>query len=143
VIYQLRKEYSVLAMCEFFGVSRAGFYAWARRIDRADADLERLQLVEQAYLRSHRTYGYCRISLWLRNEIGRVINPKAVLRLMQKMGIRSIARRRRALQAAGFNPVYRYGNRLNRDFNATQPNQKWVTDITWIQTPHGVLYLSV
>ena len=143
MIYQLRKEYSVQAMCTFFRVSRAGYYGWVRRMERVDADGERMQLVQQAYQRSRRTYGYRRIAYWLRREYGRVINPKAVLRLMQKMGLRSIARRRKVWHAAGFNPDYRYANVLNRNFTATQPNQKWVTDITWIQTQHGLLYLSV
>ncbi len=63
---------------------------------------------------------------------------------MQKMGIRSIARRRKVLQRVAASPHYhRYANLLKRDFTATQPNQKWVTDITWIQTRQGTVYLSV
>ena len=95
MIYQLRTEYSVQAMCKFFRVSRAGYYGWVRRMERVDADGERMQLVQQAYQCSRRTYGYRRIAHWLRREYGRGINPKAVLRLMQKMGVRSIARRLR------------------------------------------------
>lgn len=143
MIYQLRKEYSVRAMCEFFGLSRAGYYEWIHRMNRGDADRERMQLVEHAYRRSHQTYGYRRIAHWLRREHGCVINHKAVLRLMQKMGLHSIARRRKVWAAGGLNPCYRYANVLQRNFTATQPNQKWVTDITWIQTPRGTVYLSV
>lgn len=102
-----------------------------------------MHLVAQAYQHSHRTYGYRRISYWLRRRYGRTINPKAVLRLMQKMGIRSIARRRRVCRPAGSNPDYHYANVLQRDFTASRSNQKWVTDITWIQTRQGALYLSV
>lgn len=112
-------------------------------MDRVDVDQERMRLVAQAYWSSHRTYGYRRISLWVRQQRGCRINSKAVLRLMQKMGIRSIARRRKVWQSVGSNRDYRYPNLLQRDFQATQPNQKWVTDITWIQTPQGTLYLAV
>lgn len=144
MIYQLRQEYLIQAMCVFFRVSRAGYYAWVHRMDRTDADQERMQVIEQAYERSHRTYGYRRVALWIRRERGLQMNPKAVLRLMRKMGIRSIARRRKVWQRVETSPRYhRYANRLNRDFTATQPNQKWVTDVTWIQTRQGTMYLSV
>ena len=111
---------------------------------RADADVERMQVIEQAYQRSHRTYGYRRITYWLRCERSFVMNHKAVLRLMQKMGIRSIARKRKVYRRLADSPQdHRYPNLLNRDFAATQPNQKWVTDVTWIQTRQGTVYLSV
>lgn len=144
MIYQLRKEYPIQAMCVFFRVSRAGYYAWMHRLDRVDVDEERMQVIEQAYQRSHRTYGYRRIALWIRRERGLRMNAKAVLRLMQKMGLRSIARQRRVYRRLADSPYdHRYPNVLNRDFKAAQPNQKWVTDVTWIPTRQGTVYLSV
>ncbi len=132
------------AMCAFLRVSRAAYYAWVRKLDKPDPDEPRLALVEQAYPASHRTYGYRRIHLWLRQKSGIVINPKAVLRLMRKLNIRSCARRRRfdrSAQELGI--VHRYPNRLARDFAAPQPNRKWVTDITFVATRAGGGYLSV
>jgi transposase InsO family protein len=133
------------AMCAFLGVSRAAYYAWLRRLDEPDRDAPRLELVQQAYCSSHRTYGYRRISLWLQQKQGVVINPKAVLRLMHKLNIRSCARRRRIgwNGAAELGIVHRYPNRLGRDFVARRPNQKWVTDVTFVALRGGWGYLSV
>jgi putative transposase len=132
------------AMCAFLGVSRAAYYAWRKKLDRPDRDAPRLALVQQAHLASHQTYGYRRIGLWLRQKQGVVINAKAVLRLMRKLQIRSCARRRRYYrngQTSG--AVHQYPNRLARDFAAQAPNQKWVTDITFVATQAGWGYLSV
>jgi transposase InsO family protein len=130
-------------MCQFFGVSRAAYYAWERRLEQADRDRERLEAVQEAYLRSHRTYGYRRITLWLHKQAGLRINHKAVLRLMNKLNIRSVARQRRVFRTkVQVESSHYYGNILNRQFCASQPNQKWVTDVTYIATRQGWAYLS-
>lgn len=81
------------------------------------------------------------ITLQLRVHYGLVINHKAVYRIMKKLGLQSISRRRRAYVNYG-EAIRRYENVLNRNFVAAKPNQKWVTDITYIHTEQGVLYLS-
>ena len=63
-------------------------------MDRPDPDEDRMQLVREAYERSRKTYGYRRIVIWIQREYGIQINHKAVLRLMRKLNIRSIARKR-------------------------------------------------
>lgn len=79
-------------MCEFFGVSRAAYYAWQKRIEREDPDAERMQAVQVVYHASHKIYGFRRITMQLQDKQGLRINHKAVLRLMRKLGIRSVAR---------------------------------------------------
>ncbi len=138
----MRAKYPVTALCAFFGVSRAAYYAWVKRMDQADPDEPRLQLVQEAYTASHRTYGYRRIRIWLARQRSICINHKAVLRLMQKLGIRSIARRRRAWRTGVAETEYRYPNRIERHFGANHPNEKWVTDITCVHTQQGWGYLS-
>ncbi len=129
-------------MCRFFGISRAAYYAWCKRIDQPDPDAERKQLILQAYDASRKTYGYRRVGLAIRKE-GVVINHKAVLRLMNCLGIHSIARRRKiATKMSQLETYHHYENVLNRDFTATRPNQKWVTDITYVLTQQGWAYLS-
>ena len=131
------------AMCEFFGVSRAAYYEWVRKLEEDDPDQERMEQVQTAYEASHQTYGYRRITIHLQQKMGICINHKAVLRLMGKLGIRSQARKpklHKKLEEIG--TYHRYPNVLNRDFVATQPNQKWVTDITYIRTQQGWAYLS-
>jgi transposase InsO family protein len=114
------------------------------RLDRPDTDQERKEQVQAAYAASHKIYGYRRIGLWLEEKRNLQINHKAVLRLMQELGIRSRARRRkmyRKLEESGI--FHKYDNVLNRDFTATRSNQKWVTDITYVMTQDGWAYLSV
>jgi len=133
----------VKAMCAFFGVSRAAYYEWQGKLEAGDRDQGRMEQVQQAYEASHQIYGYRRIALWLRQEKQLVMNHKAVLRLMNKLGIHSRARKRkmyRKLEELG--TYHTYPNVLNRDFAATRPNQKWVTDVTYILTQQGWGYLS-
>lgn len=130
-------------MCAFFGISRAAYYTWRKRMDRPDPDQERLKEVFDAYEASKRTYGYRRIELWLRQKRGLIINHKAVLRLMNRLGIHSVARRRKLYRKMSqLDTYHRYENLLNRDFRASRPNQKWVTDITYVATQQGWAYLS-
>jgi putative transposase len=129
-------------MCAFFGVSRAAYYAWVKDLDQPDPDRERMEQVQEAYEKSHRTYGYRRIVVWLQKQKGVFLNHKTVLRLMNKLNIRSVARKRKVFRMAKAEIYHPYDNLLNRQFRASQPNQKWVTDITYIATRGGWAYLS-
>lgn len=130
-------------MCTFFGISRAAYYAWRKRMDRPDPQAERKKYIQEAYDGSKKTYGYRRIGEWLRQKRSVTINHKAVLRLMNHLGIRSVARQRKAYtKMSQLETYHHYENLLNRDFTATRPNQKWVTDITYIATQQGWAYLS-
>jgi putative transposase len=143
VIYHQRKTYAIQAMCKFFGVSRAAYYAWIKRLDQPDPDAERKQLIQEAYEKSHKTYGYRRIGMWIRKSTEQSINHKAVLRIMKLLQIRSIARKRRMFKRmTELETYHRYDNLLNREFTASRPNQKWVTDITYVSTQQGWAYLS-
>jgi hypothetical protein len=142
-IYHFREEFAVNAMCEFFAVSRAAYYEWVRKLEEPDPDQERLAQVQTVYQTSHRTYGYRRITLDLQQKQGLCINHKTVLRLMRKLNIRSVARKpklHKNLEEIGI--YHKYPNLLNRDFAASHPNQKWVTDVTYIRTQQGWAYLS-
>lgn len=130
-------------MCNFLRVSRAAYYAWVKRSSRPDIDDPRLKLIELAYQSSHKTYGYRRVQMWITQKCGVNINHKAVLRLMNKLGVHSIARRRRFMKKVeDLGTYHHYPNQLNRNFSATQPNEKWVTDITFIHTRQGWAFLS-
>ena len=80
-------------MCEFFGVSRAAYYAWAGKLGEIDPDQERMEKIQAVYEASHKSYGYRRVTVQLQRKLGLQINRKAVLRLMHKLGIRSQARK--------------------------------------------------
>jgi putative transposase len=132
----------VNGMCAFFGISRAAYYAWRKRIDRVDPNAKRKQQIQVAYDASKETYGYRRIVLDLHQQ-GVIINQKAVLRLTSQLGIGSIARQRKSgPKKSQLETYHHYENVLNREFTASRPNQKWVTDITYLATQHGWAYLS-
>lgn len=142
VIYRHRAEYSVSAMCKFFGVSRSGYYSFMQRLEKPERDEELAGLIRVHQEYCKRTYGYRRMWLWLKNEKNIHKNPKTVLRIMKKYNLLAEIRCRRKWVHMG-QQVHKYDNLLNREFCADRPNHKWVTDISYIFTKQGVLYLSM
>lgn len=141
VIHRHRNEYPVYIMCQFFGVSRSGYYAYVKRIGRIEHDADLAQSIRNCQKTTDKTYGYRRVWKWLKDRnVQR--NPKTILRVMQKYGLLSEVRRRRKWVNLG-QQVHKYENLLNRQFHADKPNAKWVTDISYIHTKEGVLYLSM
>ena len=141
VIYRHRNEYSVSVMCKFFGVSRSGYYDFVKRLRQPENDAELAKKIQECQDRTDKTYGYRRVWKWLKDRnIER--NPKTVLRVMKKYGLLSEIRRRRKWINLG-QQIHKYKNLLNRQFRADRPNAKWVTDISYIHTKEGVLYLSM
>ena len=127
-------------MCRFFNVSRSGYYDFVARMDIPDRDLPLAEKIEECQKECGKTYGYRRVHIWLESkEI--FLNPKTVLRIMNKYNLLSVVRRKKYRNYGNY--IHRYNNLLNRDFHADRPNQKWVTDISYIHTGQGVLYLSV
>ena len=141
VIYRHRHEYPVLVMCRFFGVSRSGYYDFVKRIGQPEHDADLAESVRECQRISDKTYGYRRVWKWLQDRNIRR-NPKTILRVMQKYGLLSEIRRRRKWVNLG-QQVHKYENLLNRQFKTDKPNTKWVTDISYIHTKEGVLYLSM
>ena len=141
VIYRHRHEYPVLVMCRFFGVSRSGYYDFVKRIGQPEHDADLAESVRECQRITDKTYGYRRVWKWLQDRNVRR-NPKTILRVMQKYGLLSEIRRRRKWVNLG-QQVHKYENLLNRQFKTDKPNTKWVTDISYIHTKEGVLYLSM
>lgn len=141
VIYHHRNEYPVSVMCKFFGVSRSGYYDFVHRLDRPEADVGLGQLLQEQQKHCRQTYGYRRMWMWLEKQ-GIHRNPKTVLRVMKKYNLLAEIRRPRKWVRMG-QQIHKYENLLNRAFQADEPNRKWVTDISYIRTGQGVLYLSM
>lgn len=142
VIYCRREKYPVSTMCIFFNVSRSGYYDYVRRRNMPQHDVELATLVAECQRRCKNTYGYRRVQLWLERKKSLHLNPKTVLRVMNKYGLLSEIRRRKKYHQMG-QQIHKYENLLNRNFVADKPNAKWVTDISYIHTAQGVLYLSM
>lgn len=135
-------EFRLSAMCRVLGVQRSGYYTWLRcgpsERDREDQRL--LGLIKHYWLASGAVYGYRKITLDLR-EAGERCSRHRVRRLMKLEGLR-------AQIGYGSKPRHRGGpvgvvdNVLNRDFAPEAPNKFWVTDITYIRTYEGWLFLA-
>jgi transposase InsO family protein len=129
-------------MCHLLGVSRSGFYAWRKRAPsvRELANRELLRLIRKIYEESRQIYGYRKVHSKATKKIH--CNHKRVARLMRQAGLRSrrIRRYRVTTQSRHKRPIS--PNLLAREFTATAPNQKWVSDITFIATDEGWLYLA-
>ena len=128
-------------MCRFFGVSRSGYYDFIHRLKRPDKDAALAEEIRQQQKKCFGTYGYRRMCLVLAAK-GIRRNPKTILRVMKKFDLLSEIRRRRKWVNME-QQMHRYENLLNRQFHADAPNRKWVTDISYIHTKQGVLYLSM
>ena len=140
VIYRHKDKYSISEMCRFFEVSRSGYYDYVKRMDVPARDLPLAEKIKECQAKHGKTYGYRRVHIWLERH-GIHHNPKTVLRVMQKYNLLSEVRRKKYHNYG--NVLHKYDNLLDRDFNADRPNQKWVTDISYIKTQQGTLYLSV
>lgn len=140
VIYRHKEKYSISEMCKFFSVSRSGYYDFVNRMDIPSKDLPLAHKIQECQEQCGKTYGYRRVHIWLERN-GIHYNPKTILRVMNKYNLLSVVRRRKYHRYG--ETIHRYPNVMNRDFKATRPNQKWVTDISYIRTEQGFLYLSV
>jgi putative transposase len=144
-IAEHERVFSVKCMCRVLGVQRSGFYAWKQRpiSPRAQANAELLGKVRQAFLHSRCTYGSLRIRhYWLRQ--GYHFSRHRIARLMKNAHMIPV----RMTKWHPHTTKQRFGartapNLLNQNFQATQPNEKWVGDITYIDTAQGWLYLAV
>ena len=138
------EEFRIERMCRVLGVGRSGYYAWRSRptSPRADVDEVLLAKIQQEYQNSRRTYGSPRIHAALRKQ-GVQCGRKRVARLMRlhQMTGRRRQKRHPMTTQRDVNAVPA-PNLLSQDFSATAPNQKWVSDITYIETAEGWLYLA-
>jgi len=138
-----KADYPVTVMCHVLEVSRSGYYAWRgwEPSTRQRQDEVILEAIRESHARSNKAYGSPRITHDLRAD-GRRISEKRVARLMRENQIEGKRKRRfRVTTQADGQPTAE--NLLERDFQATEPNRKWVTDITFIRTLEGWLYLAV
>jgi putative transposase len=138
-----RGEYSVQAMCRVLGVAASGYYAWLAHpvSNRAQEDARLLRLIRASFTASHGIYGAPRVFLDLR-EAGETCSKHRVARLMRENGLRALHGYRMRRWAVG-KPSVLIPNLLQRQFTVTRRNKAWVTDITYIRTWQGWLYLAV
>lgn len=138
-----RDEFPVVRMHEVLGVSRSGYYVWRNRpvSVREMANRELYNKIEAVYNESHEIYGSPRVYRELEKQ-GVACSENRVARLMRLRGLRAkqTKRYKTTTKRNKADPVA--PNLLKRDFEADRPNQKWLTDITYIPTQEGWLYLA-
>ncbi len=130
-------------MCRVLKVHRSGYYAWKAcpKSGRTLADESLLIDIKQSFEDSHGIYGSPRIHRDLR-EAGTRCGVKRVARLMRQVQLKSVRGYKRPRHKAG-KPAIAAPNRLAQQFTFAAPDQAWVTDITYIRTYEGWLYLAV
>ncbi|MGH4365138.1 IS3 family transposase [Klebsiella pneumoniae] len=142
-INEHRTAWGVMTMCRVLNVARAGFYAWLHNpVSARDKDNQRLlTLIRDSYSLSGGVYGYRRVHGDL-NEIGETCGKNRVGRIMQLNRIKAVRGYKAPRRIAG-RPSVVAPNRVQRQFTVVRANQVWVTDITYIRTWQGWLYLAV
>lgn len=131
-------------MCRVLRAHHSGFYAWLNNplSTRAKDDMRLTGLLKEAWLESGCVYGYRKLHDDVRS-MGETCSPNRVARLARNSGIRAHIGYKRKTGVYGEKPAVTAPNHLNRSFKMEEPNQAWVTDITYIRTHEGWLYLAV
>jgi putative transposase len=144
MIERCRDAFPVRMMCRCLRVSPSGYYDWRDRpkSQRKQANERLLTRIRSLHAESDGVFGSPRMWEELRYA-GESCSRNRVARLMRRDGLRGIPQRRRwRMKPTGTRPDH-VQNHLARDFSADEPNTKWVTDITYIRTAEGRLYLAV
>lgn len=145
IINDLSNKYSISILCKTANVSRSGYYKWLERKEVVtpkqleDAFLK--SLILECYYEVNGIYGYKRVKIWIFRKYGKKINHKRVYRLMKELGIKAKIRRKKGNYKKGTENIV-VPNVLNRNFTASNLNEKWVTDITYLMFNQKRLYLS-
>ena len=140
---QWRQEFPVEVMSRVFNVSRSGFYAWeGRKPSRHAQEDERLKVaIKAAHKRTRQTYGVRRLQPELADD-GFVAGRDRIERLRRELGLRCKQKRKFKGTTNSNHDLPVAENLLDQTFAPTAPNQVWVTDITYIPTAEGWLYLA-
>lgn len=135
---------TVKKLCAYLKVSRAGYYKWknATETQRKRENQYIMKVLMDEFIASGQKDGYRTLTMKLRRDYDLIVNKKRVRRLMREIGITSIIRRARRTYAVS-SEQETAENILNRNFKAEKPNEKWVTDITYLSFGNGQkAYLS-
>lgn len=138
-----RSEFGIATMCRVLQVARTGFYEWVHKpvSDRAQEDLRLLEMVQASHRASGGIYGSPRVFEDLR-ETGETCGLHRVARIMRQHKTKGVYGYKKPRVSSG-RPAVVAPNRLKQDFLQAEPNTGWVTDITYIRTWQGWIYLAV
>ncbi|MFD0485934.1 IS3 family transposase [Saccharopolyspora spinosporotrichia] len=141
VIATLKAQYPLAVLLAVAGVARSTFFYHQARMDAEDPQADLKEAVTEVFEQAHRRYGHRRVHTILVRRGWRVAK-KTVLKLMRALGLVCKVRRRRPYVSWKGEVGTIAANVLNREFAATAPNTKWVTDVTEFRVGTGKIYLS-
>ena len=137
-------HFALSALCRACGISRSAYYAWAKKGEGpSQADLDEAYLAHTIYdiwTKSRRRYGVPRVSAALAKS-GTPVNEKRVARIMGELGLQGICGRRKVKTTRRDPEHTPAADLVERDFHADEPDELWLTDVTYIGTDEGWLYL--
>ncbi|MCE5132285.1 IS3 family transposase [Staphylococcus saprophyticus] len=143
-IETLKNEFPIKHLCQILKISRASFYKWLHR-NPTQKEIENQVLLEEIkhiYKKYKGIYGYRRIYIYIRLYLQKEVNHKRVYRLMNQLNLKAVIRRKRKRYKPS-NPQTIAENELNRKFQESKANKKWLTDVTELQLKNGnKIYLS-
>src|SRR3984885_14296977 len=140
-VHAEKAYFPIAPLCRLLGVSRQGYYAYARRppSQRVERDKALQERVQQVHADSRGTYGSPRVLAALRQD-GESVSKRRVERALRNLGLRGRSPRRWRVTTRS-NPAHPVvGNALDRDFTPCRPNERWVTEISYIWTDEGWCY---
>ena len=139
-----KASFPIKAMCHLLGVTRQGFYAYTKRppSNRVVAEAELCAVIREVFAESAERYGSPRVLRELRRR-GLHVGKHRVERAMRGMGLTPPAMRRHRVTTVRDATHPAAPNQLARDFTARRPNERWVTDITYVWTTEGWAYVAV
>lgn len=142
-VAKYESEYPVIRICCLLGISRSGYYAWKNRKPSQREHNAQILIdhIRRIHKNNRKVYGSPRVFAQLKKE-GYSCNRKTVARLMRQDGLKGQRKYRKVITTNSNHSFPVAPNLLNREFIAEKPNQKWVGDITYIQTAEGWLYLA-
>jgi len=141
-----QNRYAIKEMAMLFGVSRSAYYRWARdgaSQRRKAGDAELVRLILEIAARHHRRYGSPRVRRELRDIYGKRVSLKKVARLMRENGLNARKSRKHIRTTDSSHTLVVFENILSREFYAETGGIKWVSDITYLRTINGWVYLTI
>jgi transposase InsO family protein len=141
-----QNKYTITEMAGLFGVSRAAYYKWLKHgicEQRSKADAELLELIREIVNKHHRRYGSPRVRRELWVKYGKSVSHKRIARLMRENGLNARCKGKYipTTNSSHSDPICE--NILNREFHAEKAGMKWVSDITYLRTSWGWVYLTI
>ncbi len=141
-IRDYRDRFEVQLMCEVLEVSRSGFYSWLTR-DSSEQEKRKMKIkkeIEEIFMGSDKTYGSPRVYEVLIG-LGYKISEDTVSRYMKELGLSAKVKKFKVVTTDSKHSMPIASNKLEQNFTATKPNEIWLSDITYVRTQDGWLYL--